>query len=492
MDIEDLLLSIEEAPPGPRVGAFFDFDGTLIDGYSATALYAHRLKKHEISLGEAIRTVRAGMGGTLDETQFAVLLTEGISGWAGRPVDELDELGKDLYRTDISGRLVHDMWRVVKAHQRRGHTVAIASSATRFQVDSLANDLGIDHVLCTQLESHRGKLTGRLLGRPLWGPGKLAAVEKFIDERTLDSSMSFAYANGDEDPPFLETVGHPHAVNPQPELAAIAQDRDWPVILTTRRPHPLDPAPALRTAAMYGAMAGAGVSGIVLGLVGGSKRAGIDLATSSFAQVAGVLGGIRVQVTGEENVWSQRPAVFMINHQSALVDALVTSTVLRSGFTAVAKKEAASVPVLGPMLRLADFAFIDRTDPAQSRTMLDEAVSRLASGTSIVISPEGTRSYTPAIGPFKKGGFHLAMRAGVPIVPIVIRNAGALMARTSRTARTGTVEVRVLEPISTSTWTRRDLDRCATSLHARYRDILENWPGDVSESPEPTVGSVRT
>jgi putative phosphoserine phosphatase/1-acylglycerol-3-phosphate O-acyltransferase len=166
----------------------------------------------------------------------------------------------------------------------------------------------------------------------------------------------------------------------------------------------------------------------------------------------------------------------MINHQSALIDLLVTTTVLGGGFTAVAKKEAASVPVIGQLLTLADFAFLDRADATQARAALDGAADRLARGTSIVISPEGTRSMTPSVGRFKKGGFHLAMQSGVPIVPVVIRNAGELMWRNARTARSGTVEVLVHEPIPTVGWTKRDLDAAVVRVQRLFEDTLEDWP----------------
>ena len=91
------------------------------------------------------------------------------------------------------------------------------------------------------------------------------------------------------------------------------------------------------------------------------------------------------------------------------------------------------------MFRLADMAFVDRGNTTQAKAALAPAVARLREGISLVMAPEGTRSATPALGPFKKGAFHVAMQAGVPIVPIVIRNAGELMWRGASTIREGTV-----------------------------------------------------
>ncbi len=476
MNFDEAVATVATSPEGPRIGAFFDFDGTLIDGYSAKALLAHRLRSGDLGPLEIVHTARALSGDTLAEAGFSKLVTRGFASWAGRPTQQLEELGTKLFRERIAGDVFHEVWRLVKAHQRRGHVVAIATSATRFQVAPLARELGVEHVLCTELEERAGILTGRVDGRTLWGPGKAAAVRAFAAEHDVALADAYAYANGNEDVPFLASVGHPRAVNPQPELAAAAASEEWPVLRTRPRGKRFDLKPAARTAATYGTLLGAGAAGVALGVATGSKRRGIDFATSTFAQVASALTDVRVEVSGEESLWRHRPAVFMINHQSSLVDLLVTTSLLRGGATAVAKKEAASVPVIGKLLELADFAFIDRTDSGQAQQAMREALDRLEAGTSIVIAPEGTRSYTPRVGEFKKGGFHLAMQAGVPIVPIVIRNAGELMWRNARTMQAGAVQVLVHEPIPTAGWSKADLDAAVERVHALYVDTLENWP----------------
>lgn len=479
MAIGALLDEIRTGRSGPSVAAFFDFDGTLIDGYSANALYAHRFRNFEIGPSEMLHTLRATLGGTLSEQGFEELLVRGIRGWTGRPPEDVGQLGERLFVGGIAGTLFHDAWRLVKAHQRQGHTVVIATSATRFQVAPLARELGIEHVLCTELESERGVLTGRLAGRALWGPGKIAAVEAFAERQGIDLGDAHGYANGDEDVDFLTAVGRPHAVNPQPVLANAAARRGWPVLTFPRRPRRLDPSPVVRTVAMYGTLIGAGAVGIATGLLTRSRRHGVDTATSLFAHVGSAVGDVHVEVSGAPHLWTHRPAVFMINHQSALIDLLVTTTALRGGFTGVAKQEAARMPVFGQLLSLADFAFLDRSDGAKARAALDQAAEKLARGTSIVISPEGTRSLTPSVGTFKKGGFHLAMQAGVPIVPVVIRNAGELMWRNAKTARSGTVEVLVHEPIPTTGWTKPDLDAAVVRVHQLFLDTLEDWPDAV-------------
>jgi putative phosphoserine phosphatase/1-acylglycerol-3-phosphate O-acyltransferase len=217
-------------------------------------------------------------------------------------------------------------------------------------------------------------------------------------------------------------------------------------------------------------------AGTAVGVLTNDSRAGVDLATSLFGRIAGQLGNIKFDVIGEQHT-APRPAVFFINHQSTLVDALVTSRVVQRGFTVVAKAEVKGIPVLGQLLGLADVAFVDRANTSRAVSALQPAVDRLRKGVSIVMSPEGTRSLSPRVGAFKKGGFHLARDAGVPIVPVVIRNAGEIMWRNAKVAQEGTIEVVVHEPVPTADWTKADLDEWVPRMRQLYVDTLDDWPG---------------
>lgn len=166
--VDELIEHVKVGPGGRRVAAFFDFDGTLIEGYSAGALYAHRARNFELGPDEFVRTLRAALGGPLDEAAFEDLLLQGIRGWVGRTEDDLMELGEQLFAEQIAGALFYGAWRLVRAHQNRGHTVVMATSATRMQAQPMARELGIDHVLCTELETEHGVLTGGVAGRPPW------------------------------------------------------------------------------------------------------------------------------------------------------------------------------------------------------------------------------------------------------------------------------------------------------------------------------------
>src|SRR5205807_1656163 len=102
------------------------------------------------------------------------------------------------------------------------HTVVLASSATRYQLDALARDLAIEHVLASQVEVVKGYFTGFVSGNVVWGEAKAEAVDDFAKRSGVKLERSFAYANGDEDVPFLQTVANPRPLNPQRGLRRVA------------------------------------------------------------------------------------------------------------------------------------------------------------------------------------------------------------------------------------------------------------------------------
>ncbi len=479
-DAARLIADVDAGPDGPEIGAFFDFDGTLIDGYSLGAFARHHLRAGDVTPLDAGRMLLLGLRairnqGSTTEADFEAFFVLGMRAWAGRSEDELTELGERLWVQGIAGALYPEAWRLVEAHRRAGHTVVFASSATRFQVEPAAKAMGVEHVLVTPVEIENGIATGRPGGPPLWGRGKAAAVLAFAPAHGIDLAMSFAYSNGTEDVPFLSTVGRARALNPEPGLAAAAAERGWPVARFRPRGR-AGLREIARTAAGAAGMIGGFGAGVALGALNGSRRDGVDLGISLAGELGTALAGVRLEVRGAEYLESARPAVFLFNHQSQL-DVMILARLLRGGFTGVAKKETAKIPAFGLMFRLADIAFVDRGNTAQAKAALEPAVQRLREGISLVMAPEGTRSATPALGPFKKGAFHVAMQAGVPLVPIVIRNSGELMWRGSSTIREGTVQVAVLPPIPTEGWTVEELDKHVEEVRERFVETLAAWDG---------------
>ena len=130
------------------------------------------------------------------------------------------------------------------------------------------------------------------------------------------------------------------------------------------------------------------------------------------------------------------------------------------------------------MGKIMDAAFIDRDDPKAAVEGLQKVEELARKGLSILIAPEGTRLDTTEVGPFKKGPFRIAMSAGIPIVPIVIRNAEVIAARDSSTFNPGTVDVAVFPPIPVDDWTHDNLSERIAEVRQLYLDTLKDWPHD--------------
>ncbi|MES2681961.1 MAG: HAD-IB family hydrolase [Pseudomonadota bacterium] len=474
--LQEALARIAASPRGPGIAAFFDFDGTLIDGYSAGAYFIDRMQRGLMTRKELVDLVGMVRKGDLSDAEFGEVIAKGVLDWAGQTEDEQRALWQRLFVSRIAPTLFPEAWKLVRAHQRRGHTVAIASSATRYQIEPLAAEYGIEHLLCTQPRLRKGRLTGGIDGLPPWGEGKAAAVRSFAAQHEVDLAQSFGYANGNEDIPFLRAVGRPTAVQAKPPLLAAAAAGGWPCLsFAPRRRGPF--TAMARTAGAYTAMAATFLAGLGYARLTGERRRAVDFITSMASESALAVLGVDVQVIGEEHLWAHRPCVFLINHQSKF-DMFLMMYLVRRGFTGVAKQEAAKVPGFGTYMRMADVAFLDRAHSGRAVDALRPAVQLLQRGLSIVMAPEGTRSWTPRVGHFKKGAFHLAMQAGVPVVPVVIRNAGEIMGRNDQTMRAGRVEVAVLPAIAVSHWQKHEMEARIAEVRQLFVETLENWPGE--------------
>jgi putative phosphoserine phosphatase/1-acylglycerol-3-phosphate O-acyltransferase len=193
--------------------------------------------------------------------------------------------------------------------------------------------------------------------------------------------------------------------------------------------------------------------------------------------------GINLNVNGEENLTAKRPAVFLFNHRNQ-VDPFIAGRLISDNFTSVGKKELEKDPLMGTVGRVLDAAFIDRDDPKAAVEGLRKIEELARKGISVLIAPEGTRLDTTEVGEFKKGPFRIAMAAGIPLVPIVIRNAEVIAERNSSTFNPGTVDVAVFPPIPVDDWTTENLSERIAEVRQLYLDTLKDWPlGELSSPP---------
>jgi HAD superfamily hydrolase (TIGR01490 family) len=237
----DLVAEIGASTPGPQVGAFFDLDGTLVDGFTATAHASDRIRRRQARIGEVLGVIEASMRYRLGRMQFARLLNRAAGYLRGESLAELDVIGERLFVERIATWVFPYMHEVVRAHQQRGHTVVLSSSALTIHAEPVARFLEINHVLCNHFEiDDGGLLTGRISRPVIWGAKKATAVEQFCTDNGVDLQHSYFYADGNEDAALMKLVGHPRPVNPRPGLAAIAAENGWPVLQVTgsgRRRH---------------------------------------------------------------------------------------------------------------------------------------------------------------------------------------------------------------------------------------------------------------
>ena len=194
--------------------------------------------------------------------------------------------------------------------------------------------------------------------------------------------------------------------------------------------------------------------------------------------------GIRVEVEGLENVRRDGPQIFMPNHQSALDVAAVIRAIPVS-FRFVAKKEVTRIPFIGWAAIGGGHIIVDRADNAQAVARLKEAAGRIRDGTNVIIFPEGTRSVTGRLRPFKSGGFHLAIQSQVPVVPVSVSGARLLTPKRSLKVRSGRLKVVIGKPIPTRGLTVDDRhalkDRVRDALLAGFDPALQG-PADPADA----------
>jgi 1-acyl-sn-glycerol-3-phosphate acyltransferase len=223
-----------------------------------------------------------------------------------------------------------------------------------------------------------------------------------------------------------------------------------------------------------------GVPGVVLALLlpGKALKGSLFLFVSkSYARIALFLFGIRVRARGLDNVDPDRAYVFMSNHVSH-ADSPALARVIPHPLHWVFKKELSRIPVFGWVLLSYGQIMVDRSDPERSRAALESALAGLSGNNSVMIYPEGTRSRDGTLQPLKKGGFRMAVQAGLPIVPVRVSGTRDIVAADSLRVRPGVATVEIFPPIETKGRTTSDIP----ALMARVREALLSG---TAQGPEP-------
>jgi 1-acyl-sn-glycerol-3-phosphate acyltransferase len=201
--------------------------------------------------------------------------------------------------------------------------------------------------------------------------------------------------------------------------------------------------------------------------------------------------GVRVEASGLGNVDPKGTYVYLSNHQSNL-DVLSVITTIPTPFRFVAKQFLFYIPIFGQAMWLMGMIPIDRARRGRAIRSLEKAAARIRGGMPVFFFPEGTRSRDGRLLPFKKGAFVIAVRAGVPVIPVVVSGTAALLPKGSILLRSGTVSVHYGEPIPTAGYETRGKEALMTDVRrailARLgeAEAYPDAPGAVpAETPEP-------
>ncbi len=318
-------------------------------------------------------------------------------------------------------------------HRRAGRAIVLATTTPMDLVEPFARRLEFDDVIATRYATSVGpdgtlRYTGGLDGGFVWANGKLAAVRRWAASHDVDLADSWAYSDSIYDLPLLSAVGHPHTVNADARLAAVAAVRRWPQL------H-LDAPPGVPK---------------VLGLEP------MDV-VKGFVRPE-LYPYARFDIEGLEHIPTTGPAIVAANHRSYFDAAAVGLTVMRAGRKprGLAKKEIFDAPLLGQAARM--FGQIPVHRGVGGRDALAAGVSALRAGEVVVLMPQGTiprgRAFFEPTLVGKSGVARLAAATGAPVIPIGIWGSEQVWPRSSRLPNVTnllhppTVRIRVGPPVA--------------------------------------------
>ncbi|MEJ2087031.1 MAG: HAD-IB family hydrolase [Gammaproteobacteria bacterium] len=211
-----------------KVVAYFDLDRTLIAGYSIASLALEKMWSGSLSPRRIIAHAGIFLHWGLGRSDYHQLLESTVQELVGMSEAEMRELGERAFERRIKPIIYLEGRQLIDAHKGLGHEPVIVTSASRYQVEPIARDLGVEQFYCTELEIERGLITGNVT--PCYGIGKKKAAEVHTGFTGAGLADAFFYTDSSEDLPLLEEVGRPVAVNAKASLAKIAVERSWPLL----------------------------------------------------------------------------------------------------------------------------------------------------------------------------------------------------------------------------------------------------------------------
>lgn len=215
----------------PVVGAFFDFDKTLLETESAKLGLKYLWDRRLLSMRFLVKVLVANIfyQRHLVSDEFVAKII--LKLYRGRRLQEFAEGAPQFYQDSLKPMLAPNILAKVREHQREGRLLILISGSVRYMLNAVVADIGFDHLLCTDLEvGDDGLLTGRALGPLCIDRTKRTLAIQLAEAHNIDLLNSYAYGNHQSDIPLLELVGNPFVVEPTRPLRKVATQRNWPVL----------------------------------------------------------------------------------------------------------------------------------------------------------------------------------------------------------------------------------------------------------------------
>ncbi len=391
--------------------AIFDLDRTLISGSSASVFQRHLVEAgvtsaHEIPFADAFMCFYEMFGENWFMMQPARLSGRAAKGWSVIDVS----MAMKAAAAELAEMIQPFAPQLIQEHREAGHLLVLATTSPEPFVRPLAERLGFDDVVATRWRREDGIFTGELDGPFVWGPAKLDAVRAWKSTNSVSLGSSHAYSDSYFDAPLLDAVGHPTAVNPDPQLRALAAIKGWPV-------RHLDVAEGV------------------------AKIAGRELQDwlRPLLRPEIVAPLARFEFHDTDNIVSSGPAILVFNHRSYFDPSVLALLAARAGRSVrgLGKKEVFDTPVIGTLARWLGGIRVERA--SGSDEPLRNAAKALRGGELLILAPQGTIPRGPAFfDPELKGRWgaaRLAAMTKAPVIPVGLWGTERVWPRNSRLPR---------------------------------------------------------
>ena len=226
-----LVFDYKQLKPNRHIAAFFDFDETLLDVESGRLGIQWLWDRRLVPFGYILKILTANFlykrRMLSDERMVKTMLTF----YRKKRLADFQKGSDNFYKSYLKPHLAPGILSRVHFHKEEGHLLVLISGSVRYLLEPVVRDLEFDHLLCTDLEVDKnGLMTGKPADLVCVDHNKKILALKLAQQLELDLEKSYAYGNHHSDLPLLETVGNPHAVEPNSILEKIAHHRSWPIL----------------------------------------------------------------------------------------------------------------------------------------------------------------------------------------------------------------------------------------------------------------------